>query len=92
MRIKIKLLKPFSDAVGKGEFDFEFIGSTLGSLIKELTNKYPDLRNEFYNESKELTEYICIFVNDKPISSLNGTETELKNNDKLLFFIPISGG
>ena len=57
MRIKIKLLKPFSDAVGKGEFDFEFIGSTLGSLIKELTNKYPNLRNEFYNESKELTDY-----------------------------------
>jgi MoaD family protein len=92
MRIKIKLLKPFSDAVGKSEFDLEFIGKNLVGLIKELTNKYPDLKGEFYKESEELTEYICIFVNDKPISALNGIDTELKNNDEILFFVPISGG
>jgi len=92
MKIKIKLLKPFSDAVGKSEFDFEFIGITLGNLLKELTNKYPNLRGEFYTESDELTDYLCIFVNDKPISALNGIETKLKDNDELLFFVPISGG
>lgn len=92
MRLKIKLLKPFSDVVGKSEFDLESSGITLCKLIEELTNKYPDLRKEFYTESGELTEYIGIFVNDKPISALNGIETILKNNDELLFFVPISGG
>jgi MoaD family protein len=91
-KIKIKLLKPFSDAVGKSELEVDFNGSTLEDLLKVLVDRYPKLKKEFYTETDELTEYICVFVNDKPISALNGINTDLKNDDELLFFIPISGG
>ena len=92
MRLKIKLLKPFSDAVGKSELQLDFNGSTLDDLLKTLVNRYPKLEKEFYTKAGELTEYICMFVNDKPASALNGINTELKNDDEILFFIPISGG
>jgi len=92
MKLKIKLLKPFSDAVGKSELQLDFDGSTLDDLLKELIDRYPKLKKEFYTKTDELTEYICMFVNDKPISVLNGTNTDLKNDDEILFFIPISGG
>jgi len=91
-KIKIKLLKPFSDAVGKSELEVDFNGSTLEDLLKVLVDRYPKLKKEFYTETDELTEYICVFVNDKPISALNGINTDLKNDDELLFFVPISGG
>ena len=91
-KIKIKLLKPFSDAVGKSELEVDFNGRTLEDLLKVLVDRYPQLKKEFYTETDELTEYICIFVNDKPISALNGINTDLKNDDELLFFVPISGG
>ena len=91
-KIKIKLLKPFSDAVGKSELEVDFNGSTLEDLLKVLVDRYPKLKKEFYTETDELTEYICVFVNDKPISALKGINTDLKNDDELLFFIPISGG
>ena len=50
------------------------------------------MKKEFYTKTDELTDYMCMFVNDKPISALNGINTELKNGDELLFFIPVSGG
>ena len=92
MEIKIKLLKPFSNAVGKKELDLDFKGSKIFDLLNFLVGKYPQLKKEFFNENGELTEYICIFVNDKPASTLKGIETELKSGDEILFFIQISGG
>lgn len=92
MKLKIKLLRPFSNAVGKSELELDFDGMTLENLLKVLIDKYPKLKKEFYTKTNELTEYMCVFVNDKPISALNGINTELKNDDEILFFIPISGG
>ena len=92
MKLKIKLLKPFSDAVGKSELELDFNGASLKDMLKILVNRYPKLKKEFYTKTDELTDYMCMFVNDKPISALNGINTELKNGDELLFFIPVSGG
>jgi MoaD family protein len=92
MKIKIKLLRPFSEAVGKNEFEIDFNEKTLNDLLKSLIKKYPKLENEFFKDNYELTEYICIFINDKPLSALNGVDTLLKNGDEILFFMPISGG
>jgi MoaD family protein len=92
MRLTIKLLKPFSAAVGKSELEIDFKGKTLNDLLKYLVNKYPKLEKEFFKDNSELTEYICIFINDKPLSALNGIDTLIKNGDEILFFIPISGG
>ena len=92
MNLKIKLLKPFSNAVGKSELEIDFEGNTLKDLLKLLVDKYPKLKKEIYTTAGKLTEYLCVFVNDKPISALNGINTKLKNDDEILFFIPISGG
>ena len=92
MKLKIKFLKPFSDIVGKSELETDFDGNTFEILLKTLVEKYPELRKEFYKKDNELTDYICIFVNDKPISALKGLDTELKNGDEILFFVPVSGG
>jgi len=92
MKLKLKFLRPFSEAVGKGDLEIDFKDKTINALIKELTEKYPKIKKEIYNENSELTEYICIFVNDKPITALKGVDTVLKNGDEVLFFMPISGG
>jgi molybdopterin synthase sulfur carrier subunit len=92
MNLKIKLLRPFSDAIGKSELELDFNGDTLKDVLMELISRYPQLKKEFYIKNNELTQYMCVFVNDKPISALNGIETVIKNGDELLFFIPISGG
>jgi MoaD family protein len=92
MKLKIKLLRPFSDVAGISKLELEFNGSNLQDLLNLLVDKYPKMKKELFIKSGELTEYICVFVNDKPMSALNGINTELKNGDEILFFIPVSGG
>ena len=92
MKVKIKLLRPFSDAIGKNELELDIHGNKLENLLRELVTRYPKLKNEIYTKKDELTDYICIFVNDKPSTALNGMDSELKNDDEILFFIPVSGG
>ncbi|KYK20587.1 hypothetical protein AYK21_05880 [Thermoplasmatales archaeon SG8-52-2] len=92
MNLTLKFLRPFKDIIGKSEIEIKTDFKTLRELLISLVEKYPKLEKEFFKENHELTDYICIFVNDKPISALNMLETELKNNDNLLFFVPVSGG
>ncbi len=92
MKLKIKFLKPFSDFTGKSEFEIDFNGVTIKDFLTLIIEKYPNLKKELYSSSGKLTEYLNIFINDKPISALNGMSTKLKNNDELFFFMPVSGG
>ena len=92
MKLTLKFLRPFKDIIGKSEIELITEIETLKDLLISLVDKYPKLEKEFFKEDHELTEYICIFVNDKPISALNMLETQLKNGDNLLFFVPVSGG
>lgn len=92
MKLTIKFLRPFKDMIGKSELDLDIKVQTLNDLIKILVEEYPKLEKEFFIEKDKFTEYVCIFLNDKPISAFNLLDTKLKNGDNLLFFIPVSGG
>jgi MoaD family protein len=92
MKLKLKFLRPFKDITGKGELELDIEVLNLKDLLKILVDKYPKLEKEIFKKNNELTDYICIFVNDKPISALNWLDTKLENGDNLLFFVPVSGG
>jgi MoaD family protein len=92
MIVYVKLLRPFADIIGKSDLRIDFNGTTLTELLNILVNKYPELKYELFTKTDELTDYICIFINDKPASALDGLQTELKENDEILFFVPVSGG
>ena len=92
MKIVIKFLKPFSTATGKNEIELDFNGTNLTELIQDLIKTYPNLQNEFYTTKGVITEYVSIFINDKPITALNGMNSTLKDGDQIIFFTPVSGG
>lgn len=89
MKLTIELTKPFSDAVGKRNLEIDFEGTTVEGLLDHLADAYPKLKNEFYADG---TYNVLVFVNDKPISALEGLNTPLKDADKVLLLFPISGG
>ncbi len=92
MKLTLNLLRPFSDAVGERRLSMDFTGSTVEDLIKDLVDRYPKLKKELYTEKNEITDYLSMFVNDKPLSTLDGMNTKLQNEDILIFFMPVSGG
>ena len=92
MKLTVKLLRPFSKVIGKNELKLDINVRTVEDLLEILANKYPKIKNDLFKENNELTDFINLFVNDKPISALEGIKTKLKNNDEILLFTPVSGG
>lgn len=92
MELTIEFTKPFTDAVGQEEVTLEFTGTTVRELLVMLIERYPGLEAMLYSESGNITEYMIMFVNSKPISALKGIETDLKDGDKIFILFPISGG
>jgi len=45
MKLKLNLLKPFSDVVGRKELGLDFKGKTIEDLVKVLVDSYPNLKN-----------------------------------------------
>jgi MoaD family protein len=94
MRISLKLLRPFSDIVGKKELEVELEdpAGNMKSLLDKLSLEYPRFGEQIFDESGELDPYVNVFVNDKPLSILEGMDTKLRDGDAVLIFFPISGG
>jgi MoaD family protein len=92
MILTIKFLRPCKEIIWKSEIELDLEVKTIKDLLKILVDKYPKLEKELFRKNQELTEHVCIFLNDKPISAINYLDTELKNSDNILFFIPVSGG
>ena len=92
MKLTLEFTRPFSEAVGERLVEMDFNGQNCEELLVSLVDKYPNLKSEFYTDENEVTEYLIMFVNDKPISAMDGLDTEVRDGDRLLFFFPISGG
>ncbi len=50
MKIKIKLLKPFSDIAGCGELDLDFQGDNIQNALDSLCKLHPGLSKELFDE------------------------------------------
>jgi MoaD family protein len=92
MELKVKLLKPLSDTVGKKELHLDVEGETLDDLLKALVEKHPKLKDELYSKKDALSDHVNVFVNDKPVTGKDEMSTKLNDGDEILLFIPISGG
>jgi MoaD family protein len=92
MKIKIKLLKPFSDIAGKGEVELEIEGKDVAFALNELCLQFPKLKKELFEESGEITYSVNIFVNDRPLSANEEASTYLSEGDEILIFMPVGGG
>ncbi len=92
MKIKVKLLKPFSDVAGKGEVELDFEGDVVSQALDKLCQLHIGLKKELYDDKGQVSYSVNIFVNDKPLSALEGENTRLKDGDEILIFMAVSGG
>ena len=92
MKLKVKLLKPFSDVAKTGLVELELKEADVNIALDALCKRHPKLRKELYNDKGEIDFTVSIFINDKPMSALKNEATKLSEGDELLIFMPIGGG
>jgi molybdopterin converting factor small subunit len=90
MKVTVRLLRPFSDAVGRPEVEVAVPeGATVRHLVIHLCEQFSELAPHIYEAGGGITEYLTMFLNDKPVSDF---DMALDDDDELLMMFPVSGG
>ena len=90
MKIRVRLLRPFCDAVGRPELMVAVPeGATVRHLVVHMCEQYPPLAPHLCEPGGAITEYLAMFVNDRPVTDM---EMTLSENDEVLMLVPVSGG
>lgn len=81
-------LRPYAD----GASEIAVNTGLVSSALQELITKHPALGNHLFSEDGELRAFVNLFLNDEDVRHLNGVETEIKEEDKLMIIPSIAGG
>lgn len=72
--------------------EFEVSGGTVAELIGNLLQRYPALQPHLYDSTGALRRHFNIFVNGVHLRDLNGMETVLKEEDRVILMASAAGG
>lgn len=67
-------------------------GSTIAELLEDILARYPALQSHLFDAKGELRRHFNIFVNGVHLRELNGLETNLKEDDKVILMASAAGG
>jgi sulfur-carrier protein len=72
--------------------EFEAKGGTVAELLDDVLQRYPAFKPHLYDSKGNLRRYFNIFVNGTHVRDLNGMETVLKEDDKVILMASAAGG
>jgi len=67
-------------------------GGNIASAMTHLIDQYPALKPHLYNETGDLRAFVNLFLGENNIKDLQGLETLLGENDRLILIPSIAGG
>ena len=88
---KVKIPTPLRQYT-EGSQEVEVGGATAGEAIGNLTEEYPDLRQHLYTGDGKLRSFVNVYKGDEDIRYLEGTGTEVTDDDELSIVPSIAGG
>jgi molybdopterin synthase sulfur carrier subunit len=88
-KIKVKLFANIREFTGTKELEVDS-GTVIDVLIK-INKKFPGFEKMIF-DGENIKPYVNIFLNGKNVFDLDGLKTELRMNDEIAVFPPVSGG
>jgi len=81
-------LRPYAE----GQTEVSVQGQNVSEALNDLTAQYPQLRQHLYSDEGALRAFVNLFLGEEDIRHLQGTDTPLKDDDKLRIIPSIAGG
>jgi molybdopterin converting factor small subunit len=72
--------------------EFPIAGATVAELIDNVVARYPTLKPHLFEPGGKLRRHFNIFVNGEHIRELNGLDTPLNEDDKVILMVSAAGG
>jgi adenylyltransferase/sulfurtransferase len=75
-----------------GQSNITVAGANISEALTDLTAQYPTIKPHLFNEGGELRPFVNLFIGENNIKDLQGVETPIKADDKLVLIPSIAGG
>ena len=72
--------------------EIDLSGSTIAESLGDLISRYPAIKPHIMDKNGDLRRYVNLFVNTTNIKDLDGVQTAIQENDKIILLPSISGG
>ena len=72
--------------------EFSANGSTVAELLGDVLARYPALKPHLFDAHGDLRRHFNIFVNGVHLRDLNGLNTELNEEDRVILMASAAGG
>ncbi len=72
--------------------EFSIPASSVQGLVEQVVQQYPSIKFHLLDSDGKLRRHFNIFVNGIHIRDLNGMETLLKEDDKVILMASAAGG
>jgi adenylyltransferase/sulfurtransferase len=72
--------------------EFPVSGTTVAEVLSNVIVRYPTLKPHMFESNGNLRRHFNIFVNSEHIRELNGLDTALKEDDKVILMVSAAGG
>jgi len=75
-----------------GHASVDVSGTTVGEMLADLINKYPDIKRHIYEDNGGLRSFINIYLGEDNVKTLQGLDTPVKDGAELMLVPAIAGG
>jgi len=75
-----------------GQNEINLRGQTVSEAMSDLVVQHPSLQKHLFNGEGSLRPFINLFLGEENIKDLQGMETPLQDDDRLLLIPSIAGG
>jgi molybdopterin synthase sulfur carrier subunit len=91
MSVLVRIPTPLR-AMTKGQRELQAEAATVKELINRLDQDYAGIKARLCEENGNVRRFINVYVNEKDIRFLQGTETPLKAGDQVSIVPAVAGG
>ena len=91
MAVKVNIPTALKQYAGD-QTGIELEGTTVGGLLGNLTDQFPQLKKHLYNDRGELRNFVNVYLNDEDIRYLEGEETAVNEGDEVMIVPAVAGG
>jgi len=75
-----------------GQIEVKVGGKNVAQAMDQLVSRYPTLRPHLYNGDGKLRPFVNLFVGENNVKDLQGLETPLGEDERVLLIPSIAGG
>jgi molybdopterin/thiamine biosynthesis adenylyltransferase/molybdopterin converting factor small subunit len=91
MAVSVYVPSPFRRLTGNRS-QVEGHGKDVAEVLEDLERQFPGFRNLLFNDENQIPAHINIYVNNREISTLEGTATPVRDGDQVAVIPALAGG